>query len=63
MTTVWDRIVGTYEDPDCIDFGWEQYPLVLSFCGFFNRIYDAVCPDRSSQWKGKDIVKDEYKKE
>ncbi len=22
MTTVWDRIMGTYEDPEYVDFGW-----------------------------------------
>lgn len=55
MTTVWDRIVGTYEDPEFADYGWHQYDIVIRICNVFNRIYDFICPDRSSIWKNKNI--------
>ncbi|EAS03127.1 C-5 sterol desaturase (macronuclear) [Tetrahymena thermophila SB210] len=58
MTTVWDRIVGTYEDPDIVDYGWHQFPSFIKFCNFFNNIYDQICPDRSSKWKGNKSIPD-----
>ena len=54
FTTVWDRMMGSYEDPDRIHYGWAGQNKRILFFSEFNRILSKVFDNR--------LVFDLYKK-
>jgi len=48
LFTVWDRIMGSYEDPDRIDYGFVRSKGLLKFFDRINSIYDSIIPDFST---------------
>lgn len=51
LTTVWDRMMGTYEDPDRIYFGYERDDKTKNFFRKINKIIDILVPDRTLKIK------------
>jgi lathosterol oxidase len=47
FTSVWDRLAGTYEDPDRIDYGWIRSEKVKNFFKRINFYIDKYIPDRT----------------
>jgi lathosterol oxidase len=45
FTTVWDRLAGTYSDPDRIDFGWKRNQISVKIFKYINYYVDKFIPD------------------
>ena len=48
FTTIWDRIMGSYWDPDRINYGWSEQEVRLRKFEAFNELYNKICKDTSS---------------
>ncbi|CAD8087302.1 unnamed protein product [Paramecium sonneborni] len=44
FTSIWDRIMGTYEEPDRINFGWKQQQQQLNKLKKVNDFYESILP-------------------
>ncbi|CAK73092.1 unnamed protein product (macronuclear) [Paramecium tetraurelia] len=44
FTSVWDRIMGTYEEPDRINFGWNNQQNQLDKLKKVNDLYESILP-------------------
>jgi len=51
FTSVWDRIMGSYQDPDRIDFGWEKQKERQDKFKKLNDYYGKIVKDKSSRNK------------
>lgn len=51
FTTVWDRLMGTYDDPDRVDFGWKRNKKLMTFFSSINYYIDKFIPDRTAKRK------------
>jgi len=49
FTSVMDRLLGTYEDPDRIDYGWKRNETFMSFCRWVNYYVNTFIPNNA--WK------------
>jgi len=53
FTSVWDRLAGTYSDPDRINYGWQRNQKVKNFFDHLNEIIDKYIPDRTPRYISK----------
>jgi len=49
FTSVMDRLMGSYADPDRIDFGWIRNETFMAFCKSINTLVDKYIPN--NLWK------------
>lgn len=49
FTTVCDRLFGSYEDPDRIDFGWIRDEKTKKVFSKINQVIDRAIPDRTKK--------------
>ena len=45
FTSIWDRLAGTYADPDRIDYGWKRDERYVNFFKKINWYIDKYIPD------------------
>jgi len=53
FTSVWDRLAGTYSDPEKIDFGWQRNEKLKNVFTYLNKLIDIYIPDRTPKSKTK----------
>jgi lathosterol oxidase len=49
FTTIWDRLLGTYQDPDILEYGWMRSERVKNIFTNINFYIDKFIPDRTVQ--------------
>lgn len=49
--SVMDRLMGTYEDPDRLDYGWKRNDLIFRICQWLNYYVEKFIPDRTKKPK------------
>ena len=50
FTSVWDRIMSTYWDPDRIEYGMEGWEEKKKAFLKVNQAFDVVCKDKSTEY-------------
>lgn len=55
FTSVWDRMMGTYWDPDRINYGWKDQDVRINKFEKINNLYNKIVGDHSTpeELKGK----------
>ena len=54
FTTIWDRMMGSYEDPDRINYGWKSKRLEIffqPFNSFLSRVFDDLLVNKGEKHK------------
>ena len=51
FTSVWDRLMGTYDDPDRIYFGYERDENTKEIFKKINRVIERLVPDKTPRTK------------
>lgn len=54
FTSIWDRLAGTYSDPDRINYGWERNENTSQFFKKINSYIDKYIPDRTKRFNVKE---------
>lgn len=49
--SVMDRLMGTYDDPDRLDYGWKRDDKIFRICQWLNGYVEKYIPDRTKKPK------------
>lgn len=49
FTAFWDRLAGTYSDPDRLDYGWIRSKSTVEFFNKLNEFIDKYIPDKTEK--------------